>query len=74
MIRFGEERPQFMEESTWAANKAPHPRQGIESEVLLLQAMKQAGVQLVPKAYLPNKEAVLVAGEYCCPSTAFSRE
>jgi hypothetical protein len=46
------------------AMKPTHPRVGVESEFLTMEALKNAGVDLVPNAYLPKKEGVMWPGEY----------
>lgn len=47
----------------YEAKPPPHPRSGVISEVLSLQAMRAGGVGLVPDAYLPKKEAVMTPSE-----------
>ena len=46
------------------AMKPTHPRVGVESEFLTMEALKKAEVDLVPNAYLPKKEGVIWPGEY----------
>ena len=47
----------------YEANPPPHPREGVISEVLSLQAMRAGGVALVPNAYLPKKEGIMTPSE-----------
>jgi hypothetical protein len=67
MLRLGNDTTEFeseLEQVTWSAGQPPHPRGMVVSEVLSLQAMRNAGVALVPNAYLPKSDGVLNRGEY----------
>jgi hypothetical protein len=69
MLRLADLLPDFVSLLTMAfpeAMKPTHPRVGVESEFLTMEALKKAGVDLVPNAYLPKKEGVMWPGE-CYP-------
>ena len=72
MLRLADFPPDFlsrMTATTPGAMKATPPRWGVESEFLTIQALKKAGVDLVPNAYLPKADGVMYAGEYCLSSS-----
>jgi hypothetical protein len=66
MLRFGDmpDPGEYMGEIDRELTGPLHPRGAVESEVLSLQAMKKAGVELVPSAYLPRFEGGMYTGEY----------
>lgn len=51
------------------AMEPTHPWEGVESEFLIMEALKKAGVDLVPNAYLPKKEGDMWPGEYYSSAT-----
>lgn len=66
MLRLAEDPPETKDASStiaWEKKLPYHPRRAVKSEVLILQAMKEAGVALVPNAYLPDIKGPMCTGE-----------